>query len=461
MKYLKEYSFKKVIIAIIIGMILTLLLFLFFVLNTTSIHKGVAINGVSVSGKNAIEASKYLENRFQKQLMDRRINLKYKDYILAVKYEDIGVKYDYYLASKKAYQIGREGNIRERLKSILSAKIYGKDINMEIIYDNRKISSIIDIVKYGVNDESKDAEIRIVNDKPAITREVIGKKVQEDALKERIVNSLMYSDIVEIPVIEDIPRLTKATLSKITSKIGSFSSSFKGSTAGRIHNINLASKSIDGRIILSGETFSFNNTTGSRDADAGYKESIVIVDGDYTSGVGGGVCQVSTTLYNALLLSNIEIVERHPHSIPASYVKHGRDAAVAYNYLDLKFRNSLDVPIYLRARTSANNLIIDIFSKEDENGKAIKIESDIVEKIEPEIEESIDSLLSPGEKIVVQKGRYGYKVKTYKITYHKGKEIDRELITNDYYKPKKYIIKKGPAIEIDTEEEAENGGTIQ
>ncbi len=456
----RGYSMKKIIITVIIVAVLILISIIFFILNSTAIYKGVTINGVSVGGLNTIEASKYLEDRFEENLINKIMKLRYKEYVLEIKYGEIGVTYDYYSASKKAYKVGRQGNIDERVKSIFLSKFYGKDINMELIYDNHKISSIMNRVKNNINVESKDAEIKFVNNRPVITSEIVGKKIQEDLLKQRIIDSLLHKDIVEIPVIEDIPRLTHEILSKITTKIGTFSTSFSGSTEGRIHNIELAAESIDGKLILPNEVFSFNETTGDRNTEAGYKESIVIVDGDYTSGVGGGVCQVSSTLYNALLLADMEIIERHPHSIPASYVHSGRDAAVAYNYLDLKFRNILDVPVYLKAKINGTTLFIDIFSKKNDSGRVIKIESDIVEKIEPEIEESVDELMNSGEKTVVQKGRYGYKVKTYKIVLFNGKEESRELITNDYYKPKKYIIKKGPDEENDIKEEVDNGGAI-
>lgn len=144
-------------------------------------------------------------------------------------------------------------------------------------------------------------------------------------------------------------------------EISSYTTKFKASETNRVFNIQRASNSINNKVILPGETFSFNKTTGPRSYKAGYKKASVIVNGQFIQDDGGGVCQVSTTLYNALLNSNMQIVQRHPHSLPVAYVPKGRDAAVAYDYLDLKFKNNRNVPVTIKSNVSGNTLTVKMY----------------------------------------------------------------------------------------------------
>lgn len=459
-EYKMRVNYRKLLVTILSIGLITLILMTFFILNSNKIYKGVSINGIPVGGLNIIEASKYVENQLEQPLKSRKIQLVYKEYALDVKYEDIGVSYDYYAASQSAFQVGREGSIFTRLKSILFTRLNGKDVEMQLTNDNDKISSIVNSVKANVNAESQDATIEMVNGNFVITPEIIGIRVQEELLREKIVSALMNSSIVEIPVEEATPQITEKMLSNITSKIGSFSTSFSGSSSGRIHNIKLAAELIDGSLILPSEIFSFNDITGEKKLETGYKKAPVIVNGEYTEGIGGGVCQVSSTLYNAALLADLEIVERYPHSIPAAYVSKGRDATVVDNNLDFKFKNAYENPIYINAKVNSNTITFEVYGKKNEDGRTIKIESIIKEKITPEVEEIVDTSLEPEEVVVVQEGRYGYKVETYKVILYNGKIEDKILITKDYYKPRKKTIRIGPELKPNIEEEEKNGGDL-
>ena len=134
----------------------------------------------------------------------------------------------------------------------------------------------------------------------------------------------------------------------------------------RVFNIQRASNSIDNKLVLPGETFSFNSTTGPRSLKAGYKEATVIMNGEFVPGEGGGVCQVSSTLYNTLLDSKISIVERHSHSLPISYVPPNKDATVAFNVLDLKFKNNYNSPVYIKSSVAGDTLIITLYGNKSE-----------------------------------------------------------------------------------------------
>ena len=133
----------------------------------------------------------------------------------------------------------------------------------------------------------------------------------------------------------------------------------------RSANIRLAAKKINGTTLYSGQVFSFNNTVGARTAQNGFKQAKIIQDGQYVSGYGGGVCQVSTTLYNAAALSGLEICEYHPHTLKVSYVPPSRDAMVSGSYFDLKFKNTRLTPIYIRTNTTFNSITCTIYGQSD------------------------------------------------------------------------------------------------
>ncbi|HWQ43108.1 MAG TPA: cell wall-binding repeat-containing protein [Desulfosporosinus sp.] len=145
--------------------------------------------------------------------------------------------------------------------------------------------------------------------------------------------------------------------------IGQYSTEFDSTLVNRTENVHLAAMALDGKLLAPGERFSFNDSVGERTNEAGYKEALIIEGNTFTPGLGGGVCQVSSTLYNAVMLAKLEIIERHPHSLPVSYVPSGQDATVAYPVLDFKFRNSTNAYFLIRSLIEGNTLTMQLFEK--------------------------------------------------------------------------------------------------
>lgn len=159
-------------------------------------------------------------------------------------------------------------------------------------------------------------------------------------------------------VVEGYGKAVNLYLKVVLEPVSQYSTRFNSSMINRTHNISLAAKALDGIVLAPGARFSFNGSVGDRTIEAGYLEAPVISGDAFISGIGGGVCQVSTTLYNAALLAHLEILERHPHSLPVSYVPAGKDATVSYPTLDLKFRNSLKINLRIRSLVEGNTLNI-------------------------------------------------------------------------------------------------------
>ena len=416
------------------------------ILNTETIYKGVKVAGYDLSDKTKKQAIDYVEENKESDIDKKSMKLYYKDKSYNISLRDLGFSYKYEDAINRAYDIGRKGNMFSRIKNVRNIRKDGIDIPLESFYDMKKIEDIVNNISQEIDLESKDAEINLNNGNINIKNEVMGKVVIKDKLAHDIAENVYDLEDIQIPIEEKTPKITKAILSRINGIIGEYSTSYSTSSSDRIENIRLSSKAISGKLILPGEEFSYNNTTGPRERKNGYKEANVIIGGELTPGVGGGVCQTSTTLYNALLLADIETQERHPHSIPASYVKYGQDAAVAYGYLDLKFINKFDYPIYIYSKMSGGRVHIYIYGDKSRKDYSVKIDSDIVETIPLKVEEVFDNKVTPGTKELIQKGRPGYRVKTYKSIMKNGKVVSKTLINNDYYKPKKTIYRVGPAL---------------
>ena len=164
---------------------------------------------------------------------------------------------------------------------------------------------------------------------------------------------------------------------------------------------------------------------------------------DYKSGVGGGICQVSSTLYNTVLKSGISPIERKNHNLPISYVELGLDATVYWNSIDFKFENTLDYPIYIESYTKNKELYVNFYSNSALKNKEYILKTDVYDIVPAKVQIIDDESLASDESIIVQKGSDGYWVMVIRNTYENGKLIDSEIISDDYYESVDRIIRKG------------------
>ncbi|HCW04826.1 MAG TPA: hypothetical protein DGK91_10080 [Clostridium sp.] len=195
---------------------------------------------------------------------------------------------------------------------------------------------------------------------------------------------------------------------------------------------------------MPGDTFSFNEVVGERTKARGYQEAGVIINNKIESGIGGGICQVSSTLYNAIIKSNINSTERFPHTLPSAYVDLGRDATVDWGNIDYKFTNTLDYPIYIEGYTKNKVLYFNVYSNKSLTNRRYDIVNDVYKTEKSTTKTIKDSSMPEGSKKIVQKAQTGYKVKVYLNTYDENnKLIKQELISDDYYRPIQGIVKVG------------------
>ena len=211
-------------------------------------------------------------------------------------------------------------------------------------------------------------------------------------------------------------------------------------------NIDLSARAINGKTVLPGEIFSFNGATGERTAAAGYKEAPAIAGGQSKDEVGGGVCQTSSTLFNAVVRADLEILERNPHAWPSSYIEKGFDATVNWPGLDFKFRNNTEWPVFIVAGYSKRQVTVNIYGMSLGAGVKIDLESELVREIpQPEgVNYVVNPDLKPGESKKTVTGRKGYEVNTWKIWYQGNRETKRELLFKTTYKAYQETVEYNP-----------------
>lgn len=226
--------------------------------------------------------------------------------------------------------------------------------------------------------------------------------------------------------------------------VSSFSTRYDASNTNRSTNLRIAAEKINGTVLLPGEVFSYNKTVGKRTVEEGYKDAKIYADGGVVDGLAGGICQISSTLYNAVLLANLEIVERRNHSFTTSYVVAGRDATVVWGAIDFQFKNSRSYPIKIEASVKNGVAEFKMHGMQEEQEYEINIIPKTTASIPYATAQVVDPSLAPGQQVVSQAGHLGYKVTTYIVKKLNGVEVSREILSNDTYQPMKAIIKIGP-----------------
>lgn len=225
--------------------------------------------------------------------------------------------------------------------------------------------------------------------------------------------------------------------------LATFSTRFDGSNYNRNTNIKLAAKKVNGTVILPGEKFSFNTIVGSRTIEAGFKEGTAYIGGKVVPDVGGGVCQVSSTIYNTALLANMQIVERSNHMFTTGYVAASRDATVYYGSLDFVFKNSRKYPIKMVASANGGVCKVSIYGIKEEKEYEVIIQSKITSYINPTTIYKEDPTLEEGKEIVEQTAITGCRSEGYKILKLNGKIVSQTLLSKDTYKSRDKIVRRG------------------
>lgn len=357
---------------------------------------------------------------------------------------------------KEELSLRRIGAPREEVVRLIEENLRrGYTAKESVLYCFPRLKEVVGEFVSRVNKDAKDAEIvfRPYNSPMfTIRREAEGYSVNEERLYYDIYAGLRRTDniVVDVAAIKKAPSVTAEELCEYTHKRASFSTGYSASGENRKHNIRLALSKINGKRIENGDEFSFNAVVGKRTTERGFQEAKIIVGGDYADGVGGGVCQASTTVYNCALLAGMTVTSVAPHSLPPSYVQPSLDAMVNSGSSDLKFKNDTGGPVFIKAYGTDSTAIVEIYGKKPDC--TYGLESKIVSRGEVPADRVVEDYenkyvtpeMQSGQTIRVSYGNACVSSEGYLTKKINGKIVERRLIRRDVYKARSGIVAVKP-----------------
>jgi vancomycin resistance protein YoaR len=295
-----------------------------------------------------------------------------------------------------------------------------------------------DFVRKQVGD-LRPAKVRFENGTILRDYEVAGYALDEEALLPKVLAAFQSDGMLDLPIKMAEKRIPDTELDKIREVVSEFSTRFPVGQRSRNANLNLASGKIDGLILMPGQSFSFNETLGERTMRDGYKVAPVIKNGKHDVGIGGGICQVSGTLYNAVVYANLKVLLRSNHSLPSAYLALGRDCTVSWPSLDFKFQNDSELPIAISRTYEPGKLTFRILGTKVV-GQEVKLQTVGHRSWGRGLKYEHDSTLPFGKQKIIEKGSSGHAVTVYRIVMLNGKELRREVLNRSNYAGSPKII---------------------
>ena len=494
-----------IMIGAVIGLILVIYICLCFLASGKGFIKNMTINGIKVNNMSKEEVISKLENKYQKDQDQLLLNLemngqKYqidmKDNVkvnIKDQVNDIQKKYNNFFTKGYHYLLKHKENISidikdqkklnkeikksgildystlvpttykvEKTKVIFTKGKSGKAIKQKNVYNtieealnhydfNKTLKinpssvsedeSVMKTIYKTLSKEGKNATLDKDNDYKIVKEEYGAKYNLDDSIKA--FNKAKEGNNFEVKAKAIIPSITKEDLEKNLFKdvLGEYTTSVSGSSVRR-NNVRLAGEKCN-VILLPGEEFSYNKTVGKRTKENGFGEAGAYLNGETVQEVGGGVCQTSSTLYNAVVLSNLEVTERTNHTYISSYVPIGRDATVSWGGPDFKFKNNRDYPIKIEASYANSKLTCKIIGT-NVDGSYVKFTSERTGDVAYNTKYENDATIPEGQQVTKQAGSNGGRAVSYRLVYDKdGKLLSKKKEAKSYYKGHEAIIAVG------------------
>lgn len=409
----------------------------------------VYVENIPIGGLTFEEAEQYIKEQLRNVNQQEHIILTYKDIETPVVINELSPSYDIDQVLQEAYAEGHTGNLFERFRIAQYGVSTTKNFKLLAKFTEESIASGLMNHTTVFYKEPIDATIERKNRQFILTREVEGEALDTHETAKRVKryleNPIQDSNRIEA-VMKSLPAsITEEMLKVVQSPIASFYTSYNNADQNRNQNLALAAKKINS-VLKPGDIFSLGNQLEPITFDEGYRASKVIVDGKLEEGIGGGVCQIASTLYNAILLTDLDIVARANHSLPVAYVPLGRDATYATDSIDFRFQNNSQYPVFIESYCDNNRVYVNIFSHTDlkEDYDSIKFTSETVKTTPPPSVKVIkDPELYVDQRIQEVTPLEGKTVKLYKLGYRNGELVNKELVNTSYYRARGEVIKEG------------------
>lgn len=417
-----------------------------------TILKGVSIDKLDVSGMTREEALAALES-YEKNLGGQSIKLGIGDNVIEAKLSDLGVTFDNEDLVDEAIGVGHAGNIVKRYKDQKDLQHSGKTFPLSWQTNENTVRTYVENNCTKYDKKAQNASLTRENGAFNFVAGTEGLELNVDSAVRTISDYLensWTSDNTEVLNLETQvtePEGSAEELANIKDLLGSFTTSFSTSGSNRCKNVSSGASHINGTVLYPGEEFSAYETVSPFTEANGYAMAGSYLNGEVVDSMGGGICQVSTTLYNAVLRAELNVTERSPHSMTVHYVDLSEDAAIAGTYKDFKFVNSTEYPIYIEGYTTSDKKItFNIYGKETrDKNRTISFESQMVSETPATTILQEDAGQGIGYKAVSSKGSSGYVAELYKIVKVNGVETDRIKVNKSTYKGTNRVVTYGTA----------------
>lgn len=407
--------------------------------------RGLFIADVPVGGLLPTEAETKVAIALRERHAKSVAELQFEDKKWNVDWDAVVGKPDAATLVRRAYDIGRTGNLWERLRWQFITACGESVVPLGVTPNEEKLRAVIVAAASYIDRESVNASIEETPTGLKINNDSTGRKTDVNNTLQDLIRAIVDGNAGPVSLrVQEFPAVIRVQdLRQMDSRLSSFSTTYDASDENRARNIQIAAEKLAGILIKSGEVFSFNDKVGLRTPEQGYKMAPTLTSAGSTMDWGGGVCQVSSTLYNAALLADFAVIDRSPHYQPPSYVPLGQDATVADGLIDLRLKNVRNHVIYLQSVAEMGKVEVRIYGKREHGAPTILIET--VEKA-VQIPHTIvlqDPLLPLGQEVVESSGRNGFIVTVQRVKMQGQKEIGREDISTDEFEGEDRVVRVG------------------
>ncbi len=400
----------------------------------------VTIGGIEVAGMTGEEAVQALRTRWVPSLPDA-VSVTFPGGEWDAEREELGVRLELDAAVRDALAVGREGGLTDQIRARLRTEAV--DIAVPVQINEEVLGDAIGALSHVVDRDPVDADFKVVGEEIEIIPGKEGRLLDIEATMQAVRDSLTDPAATEVEAVVEVkrPSITTEDLAHIEVVLGRFSTSY-AANRDRTHNLTLATRALNESLLRPGETLSFNETVGRRTAAGGYRAADTFVDGEIVQSIGGGICQVASTLYNAVLLANMDIVQRRRHSRPVNYIDVGRDATVYWGQQDLEFKNSLKHPVVILGEVGGGQITFRILGSRADKAD-VEITRHGLTRLPHEERRIDDPELEEGEEEVETPGRDGWRVTVRRKATRDGTVIRDQQLHSDHYAPQTEVIRVG------------------
>jgi len=406
---------------------------------------GVRVGGVSLAGLNRQEALALLQKRFPQPRPESILAFVAPDgETWKVRHEEIGWANDYEEAVDRAMMVGKHLRLPRDLAAFFKLARSGVDLSLPTRFDERAVRSVLTEIAASYCRKPRDARVVFEAGNVTVLPDSPGYVIDIEQTIARLRAAPVTTCRLTLAVQSIQPALTADDLRDINTRLSLFATRFDPGNQARTHNLKLAAGLLDHRLIRPGEVFSFNEVVGPRTPDRGFVQAPVLVGAHLTNGIGGGICQVATTLYNAALLAGFHVLDRTGHTRPVPYAPPGRDATVVEGVIDFRFRNDRRHPVLITTQASDDTLVVALYGHaEDAQNTVFRTET--VRKVLPATSiYRVDPSLGPGETKIADPGRDGYVLTTYEVMLVNNREVHRVVVAERRVSPRAAVILTGP-----------------